>query len=90
MEQVLPEIFAIVLVILAIVVGVVGIQLLLVLTEVRKTLMRINNTIDIAENQLKSLQVPIDNISTTFSGLKAGYKVFESFIGFLNRKSNAE
>ncbi len=89
MEAALPIIFAIVLVLLAIIVGVVGIQLLLVLIEVRKTLSRINSTIDVAETQLRALQVPISNISNTFSGLKAGYRVFESFLGFLNRKSNA-
>lgn len=89
MEATLPIIFAIVLVLLAIIVGVVGIQLLLVLIEVRKTLSRINSTIDVAETQLRALQVPISNISNTFSGLKAGYRVFESFLGFLNRKSNA-
>jgi len=90
MAEVLPAIFAIVLIILAIVVGVVGIQLLLVLIEVKKTLSRINTTIDLAETHLRSLQVPFSNISNTFSGLKAGYKVFESFMGFLNRKSNGE
>ncbi len=89
METALPIVFAVVLSVLAIIVGVVGIQLLLVLIEVRKTLTRINSTIDIAENQLRSLHHPISNLSNTFAGIKAGYKVFESFLGFLNRKSNA-
>ena len=88
MEQMLPEIFAVVLIVLGIVVGVVGVQLLLVLIEVKKTLSRINTTVDVVEAQFRSLQGPIGNISNTFSGLKAGYKIFESFVGFLNRKSD--
>ncbi|HEX7018133.1 MAG TPA: hypothetical protein VF209_04470 [Patescibacteria group bacterium] len=85
MEQALPIIFSVVLIILAIIVSVVGIQLVMVLMEVRRTLKRVNEAIETAEAKFNAVVTPLQSLGGMASGLGAGMKVFEAFVGWLNR-----
>lgn len=83
--QLLPTVFAVVLVVITIVLTVVGVQLIFVLQEMRKTIQKINVTIDMAEAKITNIVEPLQRIGGMASGVKTGIKVFETFVGWLNR-----
>ncbi len=83
--EVLPIVLTTVLVILAVVLIIVGVQVILVLVEVKRTLKKLNLTIDLAEEKLQSIVQPLQNLGGMASGLQTGFKVFEAFVGWLNR-----
>ncbi len=81
----LPYILTTALVILTIVLSVVGIQLFRVLTEVQRTLQKVNSTLDTVDSTVASITQPLHNLGGMASGLSSGFKVFETFVGWLNR-----
>lgn len=81
----LPYIFAGALVILTIVLSVVGIQMVLVLLELRKTLKRANDVIDTADSKLHALVQPLQKLAGMATNMNVGMKVFEAFVGWLHR-----
>lgn len=83
--EILPTIFAVVLVIITIVLTVVGIQIIFVLNELRRTLHRVNEVLDSAEQKMNVVLQPLQSLGGLASGLTSGLKVFESFVGWLNR-----
>lgn len=87
MEQLLPTVLTVVAVILTIILSVVGVQIILVLSEVKKTLNKVNLTLDEAEAKINAIISPLQNLGGLASGLQTGIKVFESFTDWLtNRK----
>jgi len=86
--EVLPVVLTSVLVVLAIILAVVGVQVILVLSEVQKTLRRVNHTIDSAEQRLSTLVTPLQNLGGMAAGLQTGFKVFEAFTGWLARNKD--
>lgn len=88
--EVLPIVFSVVLVVLAIVLSVVGIQIILVLIEVKRTLKKVNDTLDIAEQKMNAVVQPLQNLGGMAAGLNTGFKVFESFVGWLNRNKETK
>lgn len=87
--DILPIVFSVVLVVLAIVLSVVGIQIILVLMEVRRTLKKANDTLDMAEAKINAVIKPIQNLGGMAAGMNTGMKVFESFINWINRDKKA-
>lgn len=85
MDQVLPIVLSSVVIVLAIILSVVGVQLMLVLMEVRRTLKKVNEAVDLAEMKLNAVVSPLQNLGGLASGLGAGFKVFEAFVGWLQR-----
>ncbi len=81
----MPLIISVTLVVLTLVLTVVGVQLFMVLTEVKKTFIKLNGAIDTAEMKLNALASPLQNLGGMATGLKTGIKVFETFVGWLNR-----
>lgn len=86
--ELLPLILTVVLILLAVVLTVVGVQLFVVLLEFRRTLKRVNETIDMAENRLVSVMAPFQSLGGAVSGMRAGFKVFELFVSWLNKSKN--
>lgn len=86
MNEFLPVLFSIVLVVLSIVLAVVGVQLVLVLSELRHTLKKVNATLDMAEAKVNAIISPLQSLGGMASGLGAGMKVFEAFVGWLHRQ----
>ncbi|NCN06628.1 MAG: hypothetical protein GW946_02180 [Candidatus Pacebacteria bacterium] len=87
--DILPIVFAVVLVILAVVLSVVGIQMVMVLVQLRQTLQRVNTALSTAEAKVASLTEPLKQFSGTVSGIKTGLKVFETFVGWLQKSKDA-
>lgn len=82
----MPMIISVVLVVLTIVLTVVGVQLVMVLAEVKKTFVKLNTTLDTAETKFQALVSPLQNLGGMASGLRTGMKVFETFVGWLGRE----
>lgn len=78
-------VFVILLLMLTIVLCVVGVYLVMVLMEVKKTLHKVNTTLDTAEERLVALTQPFQRLGGMTSGLATGMKVFETFVTWLNR-----
>lgn len=85
MQEALPILFAISLVLVTIVLTVVGVQLVLTLFEVKRTLARVNTLLNQAEDKFENVLAPLRNLGGMANGLQTGFRVFESFIGWLNR-----
>jgi uncharacterized protein YoxC len=88
--DILPIVFSVIIIILTIVLSVVGIQLVLVLLEVRKTLKKLNGVLDTAEQKINAVVSPLQNLGGIASGLQTGFKVFESFVGWLHRSKDKD
>ena len=84
----LPYILTAALVILVIVLTVVGVQLFRVLLEVQRTLKKVNDTLDTVDHTVASITQPLHSLGGMASGLTAGFKVFETFVGWLNRSKS--
>lgn len=80
-----PIVFTIALVILTIVLGVVGVQMVLVLLELKKTLKKVNDALETADEKINSIIAPLQKISGVATGLGTGMKIFEAFVGWLNK-----
>lgn len=85
MQETLPIIFAVVVVIITIILSVVGIQMIMVLAEVKRTLKKANQTLDEAEAKFKQIVAPLQSLGGMASGLQTGFKVFETFVGWLTK-----
>jgi len=81
----LPYIFALVLVILTTILAVVGFQLVQVLIELRRTLRKVNETLDTIDATVTAVTQPLHSLGGMASGLNSGFKVFETFVSWLNR-----
>lgn len=81
----LPIVFVVILAILTIVLSVVGVQMVLVLNELKKTLQKVNTTLDFVEDTVSSVTQPLQGLGGIANGLSTGMKVFETFVGWLNR-----
>lgn len=91
MTEILPIIFAVTITVLTVVLAIVGIQLILVLVEFKRTLRKINFTLEQAESKLNHVIRPLQNLGGIASGLQTGVKVFEGFVGWLDKnKKNKE
>ncbi|MDQ3008421.1 MAG: hypothetical protein M3Q81_02380 [bacterium] len=89
--EVLPIIFAVILTILTVVLTIVGVQMVLVLSEIKKTLRKVNATLDTIEHTALSVTQPLHNLGGMATGLTTGFKVFESFVSWIqkNKEANA-
>jgi uncharacterized protein YoxC len=81
----LPIVYVIILSILTIVLAVVGVQMFLVLNELKKTLQKVNTTLDTVEDTVTAVTQPLQGLGGIATGLSTGMKVFETFTGWLNR-----
>jgi uncharacterized membrane protein len=86
--EILPIVFSVVVIILAIILSVVGVQFIFILLEVKKTLHKLNTTIDMAEVKLNAVLQPFQNFGGLASGLGTGFRVFETFVSWLQRNKD--
>lgn len=85
MSDMLPIVLVISLIILTIVLSVVGVQIVITLVDFRKTLTRVNKVLDEWEDKIDMLTSPLKNLSGVVGGLQTGFKMFESFVGWLGQ-----
>ncbi len=81
----LSIIFAITMVVITIVLAVVGVYLVMVLTEARRTLRKVNDTLDVMEEKVTAFTQPLMRLGGMTTGLATGFKVFETFVSWLQR-----
>ncbi len=86
MPQILTIIFSASIVILTIILSVVGVQLVLVLTQFKRTLKTVNRTMTDVESKLSQLLEHMQSLGGIATGVKTGVKVFETFVSWLNKK----
>lgn len=85
----LPVVLTIILVILTIIMAVVGVQLVLVLRELKKTLSKVNGTLDTVDVAVMRITQPLQSIGGMATGLSSGLKIFETFVGWLQKNKDA-
>jgi uncharacterized protein YoxC len=88
MENLLPTVLTVVAVVLTIILSVVGVQIFMVLSEVKRTLHKVNGTLDEAEAKINAILSPLQNLGGLATGLQTGVKVFESFTAWLTNRKN--
>jgi uncharacterized protein YoxC len=88
--ELVPTLFAVALVVLTIVLSVVGVQMVMVLLELKRTLKKVNQAIETADEKISSIVAPLQKISGVASGLGTGMKVFEAFVGWLNKDKESK
>jgi hypothetical protein len=62
--------------------------MILVLMEVRRTLKRVNDTLEVVEEKVQNFVSPFQNFGGALSGLKTGMQLFESFTSYLSKGSS--
>ncbi len=88
MQQYLSIFIVVILSILTILLVAVGVTIIQVLQKVKYTIDRLNITIDMAENKISNLTAPLQSISGIATSLGSGLKVFESFVGWMNKSKD--
>ncbi len=83
--ELLPYIFAGVLVVLTVVMTVVGVQLFLVLHQMKKSLTKINNGLDTAGSMMSAVVSPLQQLGATAKSVQTGFQVLETFSSWLQR-----
>jgi uncharacterized protein YoxC len=90
MQEILPLVLTIMLSVLTLMMVVVGVLAIQVLLKIRKTLDRVNSSIELVEDKLVSLTSPLHSIGGMAMSMKTGMKVFESFLGWVNRNKRED
>jgi len=65
---------------------IVGVQVILILKEVRRVLSRVNSTIDTVDKVVGNISSPFAQMGGMIEGLKGGFKVVEAFVSWLKNK----
>lgn len=84
----LPQIISLVAIsVLSTVATVIGIQIILLLKELKHTLSKLNSAIDTTESAMKRFSEPVSNVLGVVEGLKQSTKIIEVISNFLNHHS---
>jgi len=82
----LPQIFSLVSVaVLTVVAVIVGIELILVLKEMKSSLVRVNRTLDTADETLQKLSQPAVGLFAIIEGFRQSGKIVEMVQNLLGR-----
>ena len=79
-------VLTVVISIFSVVLVIAGIQIILVLQEVKKTLRKINLAAETIEKVSAHAVLPLSNLGGTLDGVKGGLKVAQAFVSWLNRE----
>lgn len=74
--------------ILSLVFVIVGIQIILVLQEIRRTLRKFNSVADVVEKVATHAMIPVSNLGGMVEGARAGMKVVSGFMSWLQREES--
>lgn len=79
-------ILTVVICIFGIVLTIAGIQVILVLQEVKTTLKKVNVMAETVERATNQIVAPLSGLGGTMDGLKSGLKVAGAFMNWLNKE----
>lgn len=83
----LPQIISLISTsLLTVVAIIIGIQLMLILKEIKYTLGKVNQTLDTAEATLQKISQPAVGLFAIIEGLKQSGKIVETVSSFLGHK----
>ncbi len=83
-------IIAVSVVAMTIMLGVVAIYVVLLITDLRKTIVKVNSTLDMADQKIENITAPIENIANMATYLQSGLKVFDMVSKWVATRSAAE
>jgi len=71
--------------ILTVLLVIVGVQVVMILKEIKLTLNHINNTLEAADNVVSTLSRPMSGFADVVAGVRTGLKITDSFVSWLNK-----
>lgn len=71
--------------ILTVLLVIVGVQVIMILKEVKQTLTHVNHTLEAADNVVALLSRPASGFADMVAGVKTGLRISESFVSWLNK-----
>lgn len=77
----------VVIVVLTVILSVIGVQVVLLLKETRRSLSRVNDLLDSVEGLVDKLSHPTQSFSNLLSGVKQGVQIFESISSLFKSRS---
>lgn len=86
----LVVVLTVVATVLSLVLVVVGVQTVLVLQEVRRSLKRFNTMTEVIEATVTKTLSPLQHLGSLTQGLKVGFKMVDSFANYLQSKAQDE
>lgn len=88
--EVVPTVFAIALGILTLVLTAVGVQMVLVLLELKRTMKKVNQALETADKKVTAIVQPLQKVAGVATGVGTGLKVLEAFVGWLQRDKKSK
>jgi len=76
-------------IILTIVAGIVGVQIISLLSDLKVTLTKLNRTLDTADETMERLQEPAAGIVAVVEGFRQSGKVIETISNIIGRRPKA-
>ncbi len=86
MIDIINSILPVLLLILTVIIIVVGVLLILTLLDVRKVIKKVDKLIENGQQKLDLISLTLANFKGIVSGMSAGLKLFENFVGWLNKQ----
>jgi hypothetical protein len=74
--------------VLTILLVIVGVQVVMILRELKTTLVHVNHTLDTADNVVSALARPVSGLSDIAAGVKTGLKITEAFVSWISSKNH--
>jgi len=69
---------------------IIGIQIILLLKELKTSLTHLNSVLDTAENTLNKIAHPVAGVAGIVEGLKQSTKIIDTIAGFVNKHRSPE
>lgn len=71
--------------VLTILLVIVGVQVVMILKELKQTLSHVNHTLEAADNIVAALSRPVSGIADIAAGVRTGLKITDSFVSWLGK-----
>lgn len=76
--------------VLSVLLVIVGVQVIIILKEFRKTLIHFNHTLENTDELLSLVANPFRGLGDTVTGIKSGLRVAELFVSWLKENQNEQ
>ena len=80
----------VVITVITVLLFITGIQVILILRQVQKSLTRVNQTIDITQNLIDKVSHPFSNMTSITQGVKAGLQLADHIVTWSKSKKDSE
>lgn len=71
--------------VLTILLVIVGVQVVMILKEVKQTLSHVNHTLEVTDGIVAALSRPVSGIADIAAGVRTGLKITDSFVSWLSK-----